>query len=235
MTWLTIPSARPPREAAETLLVWHKRGYGLMLWRDKEDELGELLPADGRVVITVGEYPGYAKACNWLTRAAFELDKTCDWVVTGGDDTLPDARNPEDIAAILTLHFAGTFGVMQPTGDRFAGGSIDRICGSPWLGREFCWRMYQGTGPYWPEYSHMFVDQELFEVAKQLGVLWQRRDLTHQHNHFMRVAGTDQAEARTPPPHLVQPNSAGHWQFYKDLFTRRQRAGFPGSEPIAHE
>jgi hypothetical protein len=85
----------------------------------------------------------------------------------------------KQIAKECTAHFGGTFGVMQPTGDRWANGSIDRICGSPWLGREFCTRMYHGKGPMYGGYLHMFGDEELQHVATRLGVLWQRRDLTH--------------------------------------------------------
>ena len=35
---------------------------------------------------------------------------------------------------------------MQPTGDRFAQGQIDRIAGSAWIGREFARRAYGGNG-----------------------------------------------------------------------------------------
>ena len=95
-----------------------------------------------------------------------------------------------------------TFGVMQATGDRWgenepwaraqfpdAPAYIDRICGSPWIGREFARRMNQGKGPFWREYFHMFADEELQCVAQRLGVLWQRRDLTHHHEHPRRSAG----------------------------------------------
>ena len=79
-----------------------------------------------------------------------------------------------------------TFGIMQPTGDRWgadepwakalfpdAPAYIDRICGSPWIGREFARRMNEGAGPFHPAYRHMFADEELQCVAKRLGVLWQ--------------------------------------------------------------
>jgi hypothetical protein len=124
---------------------------------------------------------------------------------------------------------------MQPTGDRFAGGSIDRICGSPWLGREFCRRMYGGRGPFFPEYRHMFVDEELQEVAKSLGCFWQRIDLVHLHLHFMRDsrALTSNASRTEVPAHLVEANTREHWDKYKALFLARKGAGFPGHEPIA--
>lgn len=136
-----------------------------------------------------------------------------------------------------------TFGVMQPTGDRWGdsdlsrahhgndrGAYIDRICGSAWLGREFCKRVNQGRGPLWPEYFHMFVDEELQAVAEKLGILWQRPDLTQIHHHWGRKPG---ASRESIPDFLKAVNKKEHWDKYKALFLERQAAGFPGSELIA--
>lgn len=133
------------------------------------------------------------------------------------------------------------FGVMQPTGDRYGEDArsiarygadraayADRVCGSPWMGREFCLRINPGRGPLWPEYTHMFEDEELFEVASKYGVLWQRRDLIHFHNHWARKRG----DAAYMPEFLKEVNSPEHWNKYKALFEQRKAAGFPGSEPL---
>lgn len=133
-----------------------------------------------------------------------------------------------------------TLGVMQATGDRWgenepwlraqfpdAPAYIDRICGSPWIGREFARRMNQGKGPFWPEYFHMFADEELQCVAQRMGVLWQRRDLTHHHEHPRR-----DGVPRTPD-FAGEIYSSEHWQASKLLFDSRKNAGFPGSECIA--
>ncbi len=145
---------------------------------------------------------------------------------------------------VVAFHRDGldkTFGVMQPTGDRwhegkggFANAPIDRVCGSPWMGREFCRRINQGRGPLWDEYEHMFEDEELQCVAEKYGILWQRRDLEHKHQHWGRGA-TDQEVLNDPaiPEHLQKWNTGEHWQKAKGIFTRRKAAGFPGSEPIA--
>ena len=98
-----------------------------------------------------------------------------------------------------TPAFARWFGVMQPTGDRWgadepwakamfpdAPAYIDRICGSPWIGRSFAERAHSGAGPFHPDFFHMFADESLLEYAKMLGVLWQRRDLIHFHDHPRR-------------------------------------------------
>ena len=231
--WLCIPTKRPVDEANENLKVWREMGYKIALFIDSGDE--EAAKDKIHDFRGIGKYPGYAQAVNGLIRNVHAYDGTCDWVVTGGDDTLPDTKETaQAIAAQCSAHFEGTFGVMQPTGDRFAGGSIDRICGSPWLGREFCERINKGQGPFWPEYTHMFPDEEMFCVTRDIGILWQRRDLTHLHKHFMRASEDVNAPAifRAPPPHLVEANSPHHWDRYKFLFEQRKAAGFPGHEPL---
>lgn len=125
-------------------------------------------------------------------------------------------------------------GVMQPTGDRYANGSIDRIAGSAWYGREYCKRVNGGRGPLWPEYAHMFVDEEAQCVAQKLGVFWQRPDLIHLHHHFMRATSdlNSPAIASLTPPHLIEANTPEHWFKYQRLFNQRKAAGFPGHEPL---
>jgi hypothetical protein len=232
--WFCIPSKRPPEDAERVLELWRERGYKIALVTDDQAWRNVDLQ-----VISV-TYQGYARSVNYLAERILSPnwagqpgnDPDCDWICCGGDDTEPDLNHTADeIAAQLTEHFKGTFGVMQPTGDRFAGGSIDRICGSPWMGREFCERMYQGNGPLWPEYRHCFVDNELQEVSIRLGVLWQRRDLSHYHHHFTRHG--DDARATAPPDFLREANSPEHWQKYGGIFGNRKRLGFPGHEPLA--
>jgi len=207
-------------------------------------------------------YPGYAQVVNRMIRVTIMHDPAAEWFVTGGDDTEPDLNHTaEEIARqcsnyfcqsprlskvsiaspeLNPMGFSGlhpgpayrTFGVMQPTGDRFSEGSIDRICGSPWIGREFALRTYGGNGPYWPEYKHMFVDEELQEVALKLGVLWQRRDLVHLHHHYTRIEGTDKGHEAPVPEHLKKWSTLGHWKESKAIFDERKAKGFPGHEVI---
>lgn len=224
--WFCIPSARPKAEAESVLEQWREMGYRIALLRQGE-------PVDADVSITTVQYHGWAQSINILARWVFTHDPTADWIVSGGDDTEPDqTRGAEQIAKECTAHFGGTFGVMQPTGDRWAEGSIDRICGSPWLGREFCTRMYGGKGPMFGEYMHMFGDEELHHVAARIGVLWQRRDLTQLHRHYFRTETDGVNHGAVIPPHMVAWNSRQHWFESQTLFRNRQAAGFPGHEPI---
>lgn len=250
--WLTIPSARPATAELDTLFRhWHSRGYKIALWRD---------PGSGDVpaycdYARFETYTGYAAAVNGLIQEIMARDASAEWFIAAGDDVEPDlAHSAEQIAEQCNRHFAAfvkqpprvyaphLFGVMQPTGDRWgddeygrarwpdAPAYIDRICGSAWIGREFARRMYGGNGPLWHEYFHMYVDEELQNVAKRTGVLWQRRDLVQLHRHWGRKEGATTADI---PPHLLKANSAEAWAVAQRLFERRRDAGFPGHEPIA--
>lgn len=269
--WLTIPSARPPAEALPILALWRKQGYKIALWRDTYEQC-----IDEKCDTTLNgwpdPYPGYATTVNAIVKRVMKLDRHAEWFVWGGDDTEPDMNHTADeIAAQCSEHFrienesrqadrcvsgmlpdmlrstCPTFGVMQPTGDRFDGGQIDRICGSPWVGREFCRRINQGNGPLWPEYKHMWLDEELQHVAIKYGVLWQRPELIHLHHHFARASAhlnsgavavneggvTLYGGAMKPrPAFLDEANSGAHWSKYRGIFLERKRLGFPGSEPL---
>lgn len=240
--WVCMPSARDAATVNECLRKWHDMGYNTAVLRDAGAE-----PVEADLTEFVTPYPGWGGTINLLAKRVFQGDPYCHWIVGGSDDIEPDPNVCADtIAEQCSIHFRGredcahlpflppSFGVMQPTGDRFAFSGIDRICGSPWLGREFCRRMYGGRGPMNPEYRHMFDDEELQEVAVKLGALWQRPDLVHLHMHFMRATRAIDSPALVTqvPAHLVAANSAEHWNKNKALFLSRKAAGFPGHEPI---
>lgn len=262
--WLTIPSARPAKDIEPLLDKWRQRGYRVALWRD----IGADLPTGYADLYEVDKYPGYAAAVNYLIRRVMVRDAAAEWFIAAGDDTLPDpSKTAEEIAKecvryfaeqdhaaqirsgvacvkdlILSFDGACTFGVMQPTGDRwhegiggFQNAPIDRVAGSAWYGREYCRRMYQGDGPLFRGYQHMFVDEEAQAVAEKMGVFWQRRDLVQKHLHWGR-GPTDKAvielKPGTIPPHLEKWNTSEHWNEAKALFNSRKAAGFPGHEPI---
>jgi hypothetical protein len=273
--WLTIPSARPAGEIALRLQSWRDMGYKIALWRNGP-HYRDAIKAD--FVLRTELYEGWGKSINVLTAALIRDCAEADWFVGGGDDTNPDPnKRAEEIANECADHFSvppvdmpfagnyATFGVMQPTGDRWgendararkaypdAPAVIDRICGSPWIGREFARRMNGGQGPFWPQYKHMFGDEELQCVALRMGVLWQRRDLTHYHDNPRRedpvnswgkammicralLASSFRSasfKSRTPDfAHEIY--SKKHWSDAKALFDKRKAEGFPGSEPIA--
>ncbi len=259
--WYVIPSARPAAEVQPVVRAWQAQGYKVALLREDAEEIGH----DHHFY--EDRYPGYAQAVNWMAKIILEIDPECQWIVTGGDDTLPDPnKTADDVAFECGRHFGelhreyrmepivhggtnlpithsearmpwSTFGVMQPTGDRFAGGSIDRIAGSPWMGREWCLRANGGRGPLWPEFTHMFGDECLLRTAEKLGVYWRRRDLTHLHMHFQRQSEdiNSPAVAATIPPHLVKWNSRAHWDEMQAIFKRLEAQDFAPCMPLPVE
>jgi biotin operon repressor len=221
--WLTIPSIRPN---GGTIPLWRERGYRVAVLRQ-----GERIEAD--LCIPTDHYLGWAKSINTLVSVILGYDPDAQWICAGGDDTLPDDHAPDEIARECTEHFGGTFGVMQPTGDLklWPGSAIDKFAGSPWMGREFCDRMYGGTGPLWGGYYHMHADEELQNVATKLGVFWQRPDLIHKHMHWGRRPGG--ARREDIPDFLQYINTMEHWNEAQSMFNQRKAAGWPGHEPMA--
>lgn len=218
--WYAIPSIRPTKEAQAVLNRWRARGYKVAVQRD---------PGAGEVDVDLcvtRPYAGYAEAVNFLALKILAEDPHAQWVVTGGDDLFPDpTADPEKIARECENHFEGTLGIMQPTGDRHlqdAQGrcSAERVCISPWMGREWCENVYNGGGPLCAEYFHFFVDEELHEVAQAMGRLWHRRDITQHHGWWSR-------EGRPAPQHFLREKS--RWEEAKNLFSLRKASGFPGS------
>ncbi len=246
--WFVIPSIRPN---GGTIPLWRKMGYKVAVLRQGE-------PIDCEVQIPTGEYRGWAPSVNLLAKWVVEHDQHAEWIVTGGDDYEPDmSKDADDIAFECWEHFGvlsqicggtpydTTWGVMQPTGDRWGdtpqsraqygenrGAYIDRIAGSPWFGREWVKRAYGGNGPMWGEYFHMYGDEELKEVAEKLGVYWPRRDLIQLHKHWGRKPDSAPASRSDIPEFLHQVNTTHHWHESKKIFDTRKAAGWPGSEPL---
>ncbi len=224
--------------------MWRKQGYRVAVLRQ-----GPLL-TDCELQIPTGEYKGWAPSVNILAKWILEHDPTAQWIVTGGDDYEPDMEHTaEEIGDQCTGYFGAllssenaTLGIMQPVGDRWGdtptsrktygenrGAYIDRIAGSPWMGRAWCEESYEGNGPMYAGYKHMYADEELKEVAEKLGVYWPRRDLTQLHKHWGRRPGDEFASMTDCPDFLLPVNTPQHWQESMALFVYRKTNGWPGS------
>jgi hypothetical protein len=217
--WLCIPSKRPSEQAEPILAKWREMGYKIALVVDTPQEAAAKNHLADAIMSAPEGYRGYARSVNGLVAGIIANAITAhgddaEWFVAAGDDTLPDPnKRADEIARECSEYFmamnaetayifgefdvyktkrVATYGVMQPTGDPWAdrqGRIIERIAGSPWLGREWCLRANQRKGPVWPEFFHCWADETLQLVAQQLGVFWQRPDLTHLHNHWARPRG----------------------------------------------
>jgi hypothetical protein len=223
--WYAVPTMKQPGDWS-SLPKWRQRGYRLAVFQDQGRP-----PLDADLHI-FDYYRGYADAVNRLCRLVLEQDRSAQVVITGGDDIDPDpVVLPDFVEEQMLAHFQGSFGVMQPCGDRWMENedgacACERVLESPWMGREWIERINGGQGPIWPEYFHFFEDEEHFEVAKQMGRLWLRRDLIQYHHHWSR-------EGRPRPKYLFTARAC--WDEGLALFRRRREAGFPGHAPLARE
>jgi hypothetical protein len=213
---VVFPSCNPERAATATER-WAAQGYEVLILVEPAFACA---PAGARIFL-VHTYPGYFTACNFLARAA--LEDGCEIVVCIGDDMDPDPKlRAAEIGARFLERFPDGFGVMQPIGDKLDG--TDRICGSPWLGRAWVERAYQGAGPLFGAYMQFFGDEELFNVSRKLGVLWQAPEFTQYHHHW--IGG------RQPMQPYQKANSDRWWKHDEAIFRPRKREGFPGHEPL---
>lgn len=229
--WFAVPSIRQAAEATACFDLWRKMGYRVAVLRQGE-------PIEADMLIHTDQYLGWPTSVNHLVRRILAEDLDAEWIVTGGDDYKPDlCHEAEEIAdlcwqrciAVNGWRPGVTFGVMQPTGDRWRdhqGVIIERIAGSPWMGRDFCKRMYGGRGPLYDGYHHNFADEELQLVAQRLGCFWQRPDIIHYHDHWARPRNS-----ADDMPEWYAPITE-RWSREKALFQERKAAGFPGHEPI---
>lgn len=209
--WYAIPSASTER-AERCASAWREMGYRVAILIDGPT----MEPRGADLVVRVPAYEGYFASVNALSRRLV-IEDGAEIVVTGGDDMFPDPHHRADeIAADFRRDFPDLCGVMQPTGDDMPG--TDRICGSPWLGREWILRGYEGTGPFWP-YGHFFGDEELRIVATRVDRLVDRPDLIQRHEHWSRGG----------KPTDYQTANNRHWAPDQAAFVARALARFPGS------
>lgn len=215
--WCIMPSIRPVDEANEILDLWRERGYKIALLRQGE-------PVHADLVLSTRTYLGYPTSINILAKSVLAMDSEADWIVMSGDDQECERTYQADMIALLcSNHFNGTLGVMQPTGDRYGKGHIDTAAASAWMGREWCERSYNGRGPLWNEYIHMYSDTELQHVAANLGLFWQNPHITQEHKHWTRKAQP------ACPDFLWEYTKGPSFEHDHKLFHERSAVGFPGS------
>ena len=211
--WYAIPSANPPR-AQNCLKKWKDQGYKTAVVLDAGQPK---IAAD--YCESIHPYPGYFSTVNQMCTVLFGAG--ADIVVTGGDDMYPDPdQNAQAIGRRFFQEFPDGYGIMQPIGDIGIPGT-DKICGSPWIGKAFWEKTYDGNGPFWPQYNSYYGDEEMYNVAKKLECLFQPRNITQYHDHFSRPDG--------PPKQAYQQRNETHWRTDQALFFQRKEQKFPGA------
>jgi hypothetical protein len=205
--WVAFPTANSHR-AGRAAEAWSERGYRVAIAAD--DSTHASPRAD--LLLCGSPYAGYFRTSNALCKAILATDPGLVAVVCAADDMLPDPRRTADeIGAEYVERYPTGLGVMQPTGDDLPG--TDRICGSPWVGREWILTAYGGLGPLPPDYFHFFGDEQLRVDATARGLLWDRPDLTQRHEHWTRAGAPPKTEYQ-------QRNSDAFWAADKRAFKR---------------
>jgi hypothetical protein len=219
--WLALPSANIEM-AKKTFPVWKSKGYKIAVvvpdrLLSQYSGLADIIVAES----SIGGYRGWPKAVNYLSGLLSDYEI----IIAAGDDMYPDSDyEAHQLRLQFVRHFGGTFGVMQPYGDKFGSMACDtceQICGSSWLGKEFREKINQGKGPMWEEYWHMWADTELYQVATKYNCLWIRGDLKQYHEH--RLRGTHKFHPTIPSGNTKQAE-----KIYRD----RKSNNFPNSEPL---
>ena len=219
--WLALPSANIEM-ASKTFPVWRQKGYKIAAvvpdrLSDQYSSLVDLMVLESKI----GGYQGWPKSVNHLSKLLSDYEI----IIAAGDDMYPDSDyEAHQLRLQFVRHFGGTFGVMQPYGDKFGSMACDtceQICGSAWLGKEFRERINQGKGPMWEEYWHMWADTELYQVATKYNCLWIRGDLKQYHEH--RIRGTHTFRPTIPPGNTKQAET---------IYRNRKANNFPNSEPL---
>ena len=226
--WYAIPTVKP-EECGETFAKWKAMGYKTAALVDG----ATLDPQNADLIIRTDAYPGYGAAVNRLARAAVEHG--ADIVVTGGDDISPDPRySVSEIAADFGRHFRGTLGVMQPyrEADPVTGGEAGSAV-SPWLGKEWILRAYQGKGPLNEAYHHYFTDTELRDVAIHHGLYWENHGVEQFHDIWSRGLSQNMQEFRRNHPSYLNHAFEKQSDDYR-LCVERRAAKWPGSEIIGY-
>ena len=219
--WLALPSANL-QMAKKTFPKWRELGYKIaVVCPDKySNEYSSLV--DLKVLESeIGGYKGWPNAVNHLSK---QLTKY-DIIIAAGDDMHPDPNyKAHELRLQFVRHFGDTFGVMQPYGDKFgsmACETCEQICGSAWLGKEFRERIYEGKGPMWEGYWHMWADTELYQVATKYNCLWIRGDLSQFHEHRLRGSHN-----------FVPSIPSGNKHIAEKLYRERKQNNFPNSNPL---
>lgn len=175
-------------EATKCAWRWTPLGYKVVYLFDtktlKNDDPQTLV--DQGIIhefIIVDDYAGWYSSVNFLMSL---YSDSFSWCICAGSDMDPENNKlANDIALECTEHFNGTYGIMQPTGDRWDErnglAASERICGSPWIGQELV-KKCEGK-IFSEEFFHYFSDELLREYAIKDNILWQRKDLTHLHRH----------------------------------------------------
>jgi len=214
-----FPSATVEK-AEECVAAWKAKGYKTLVYLDNP----RLRCSADVVEFGLCPFPGYYKTIGPLVDVAFK--NGADVVTCIGDDMLPPEQGAEWVAADYFKRFPSGLGVYQGCGDEQGKDETGkpaaaRICGSPTFGKEWAERAYQGAGPFADVYKSYYGDEDLFNVAGRLSLLWLEPKVNIKHLHW---------SWNHMPRQPYHERAAMNWELDQAIFFMRKAAGFPGSD-----
>jgi len=204
------PSRNRVKMATEAVQEWKHAGVEYILSVDYSD--------------TAENYIGYQElAKKNKLKLAINHNKNCvdavnagaeqtsgDWIVVVSDDF----NCPENW--VERLRQVVGFESKEPRIIWVNDGISDNIVSLPIMNR----KAYETLGYiYYPKYSSMYADTDLFAMAKSYGWLIDARHLLFEHNHFTNgKRESDEA--------YLRQNQSAFWAIGKALFDRRVKSNF---------
>jgi hypothetical protein len=214
--WAIFPSGDPDIGQA-CADAWREVGWSVAVFTDYGER-----KVDCDMAVE-GEYQGQPATFNRLIRYLLRQGQFAG-AMCGNDDMFPGpGADVRHFSARFIERFPDTFGVAQATGDWYD--AMDWCAPAPLIGRDYCWRINQGFGPWWSEYHHLHCDQELRSVAMMLDAYAEFPDVTIEHRHHSR------GHADQLPP-LKRLRLSDRSRLDAGIYQHRAANGFPGHEPV---
>ena len=213
---LLHPSRGRPNLALETVCYWHSRVGGdlnnieyvlsIDLNDPKQFEYGDLfskIPFHNRMLL-INNNDTVVEATNVAAK-----ESTGDILIYLSDDF----RCPANWDELIKSKISNRIPALLKVDDCYQRFDKD-VLTIPIMNR----RLYERLGYFWyPEYRSMFVDQDLYWVAKNLGAIVLAPELKFEHMH--PVAGKGKHDE-------TYQRSTANWDQGKALYQRRQQTGF---------
>jgi hypothetical protein len=212
--WAIFPSGNST-QAQTCTNAWRDAGYRVAVLIDEGQS-----SVDCDHLIIEANYTGTASSLNRLASHCWQ--QGADAVACVNDDMFPGSgAEAANVSHVITQFMPDLLGVIHSLGDYYD--ALAWCCPHPIIGREYGLKANQGLGIFWPQYFHLFCDQELKDVATKYGLLHQTPSITIEHRHYSR------GHADNLPSEKRERTNQRHAADRK-LYELRKSACFPGSE-----
>lgn len=179
--WYMFPTMTE-KAAQKTIALWKSEGYRVAVLTEERMDVKQ---AD--IHILTKDFRNWGHAQNKIMKKLLTWDRSADFFIAGSDDIEPHQglEIPKVIEELKQEYGEDLYCVMQPIGDPYGG--INHCAPHPWIGRGWAKKQF----PLCPLYHHLYVDQELKDVAEAEGAFCTRSDIIQVHKHWGRDGCSD--------------------------------------------